>query len=50
MQTLLILDEFKLPPIKKNGLRIVTPVDNLNIKTDLDWLFPDIKDGIRNGL
>lgn len=36
--------------LKKNGYRIVTPVDNPNIKTDLDWVFPDTKKGIQNAL
>lgn len=36
--------------LKKNGIRIVTPVSNPNIKTDLDWVFPDTKKGIQNAL
>ncbi|WP_456440441.1 ATP-grasp domain-containing protein [Psychroserpens sp.] len=36
--------------LKKNGIRIVTPVNNPDIKTDLDWVFPDTKKGIKNAL
>ncbi len=36
--------------LKKNGIRIVTPVNNPDIKTDLDWVFPDTKEGIQNAL
>lgn len=34
----------------KNGIGIVTPIDNPNIKNDLDWVFPDTKEGIQNAL
>jgi D-alanine-D-alanine ligase len=36
--------------LKKNGIRIVTPVSNPNTKNDLDWVFPDTKKGIQNAL
>lgn len=36
--------------LEKNGVRIVTPVNNPNIKTDLDWVFPDTNNGIQNAL
>ncbi|WP_240911304.1 ATP-grasp domain-containing protein [Yeosuana marina] len=36
--------------LEKNGIRIVTPISKPNIKTDLDWVFPDTKKGIQNAL
>lgn len=36
--------------LSKNGIKIVTPVNNPNIKTDLDWVFPDTKEGIENAI
>ena len=36
--------------LKKNGIRIVTPTNDPNIRTDLDWVFPDTKKGIQNAL
>ncbi|QHI36784.1 D-alanine--D-alanine ligase [Kordia antarctica] len=36
--------------LKKNGIAIVTPVNNPDIKNDLDWVFPDTKKGIQNAL
>ncbi len=36
--------------LKKNGIAIVTPVSNPDIKNDLDWVFPDTKKGIQNAL
>jgi len=36
--------------LKKNGIRIVTPISNPNVKTDLDWVFPDTKKGIQDAL
>ncbi|WP_299672973.1 ATP-grasp domain-containing protein [uncultured Polaribacter sp.] len=36
--------------LKKNGIRIVTPINNPNIKTDLDWVFPDTKKGIQDAI
>jgi D-alanine-D-alanine ligase len=36
--------------LKKNGIQIVTPISKPNIKTDLDWVFPDTKKGIQNAL
>ncbi|WP_317195430.1 ATP-grasp domain-containing protein [Zobellia russellii] len=34
----------------KNGVEIVTPVHRPNIETDLDWVFPDTKEGIQKAL
>lgn len=34
----------------KNGIRIVTPVDDPIIENDLDWVFPDTTKGIQNAL
>ncbi|SIT11715.1 D-ala D-ala ligase C-terminus [Zobellia uliginosa] len=36
--------------LKKNNIQIVTPVDNPNIETHLDWVFPDTKQGIQKAL
>jgi len=36
--------------LKKNGVRIVTPVRNPDIENDLDWVFPDTKKGIQVAL
>ena len=36
--------------LKKNGIRIVTPVSNPNTRNDLDWVFPDTEKGIQNAL
>ncbi len=36
--------------LEKNGIRLVTPSNNPNIKTDLDWVFPDTKKGIQEAL
>ena len=36
--------------LKKNDILIVTPVSNPDIKTDLDWVFPDTKEGIQDAL
>ncbi|PQJ78609.1 ATP-grasp domain-containing protein [Polaribacter porphyrae] len=36
--------------LEKKGISIVTPISNPNIKTDLDWVFPDTKKGIQNAL
>ncbi|MDT7831079.1 ATP-grasp domain-containing protein [Flavobacteriaceae bacterium S356] len=36
--------------LQKNGIRIVTPISKPNIKTDLDWVFPDTKKGIQDAL
>ena len=36
--------------LEKNGIRIVTPISNPNIKTDLDWVFPDTNKGIQDAL
>lgn len=33
-----------------NRISIVTPVDNPKIEKDLDWVFPDTKEGIQNAL
>ncbi|WP_296386638.1 ATP-grasp domain-containing protein [Winogradskyella sp.] len=36
--------------LKKNGINIVTPVSNPDIKNDFDWVFPDTKKGIQSAL
>ena len=36
--------------LHKHGIEIVTPVDEPNIETDLDWVFPDTKEGIERAL
>ena len=36
--------------LKKNGFQIITPVSNPNIETNLDWVFPDTKQGIQKAL
>ncbi|MBU2920122.1 ATP-grasp domain-containing protein [Winogradskyella psychrotolerans] len=36
--------------LKTNGIQIVTPINNPNINTDLDWVFPDTKKGIQDAL
>lgn len=36
--------------LKKNDIHIVTPVHNPDITTDLDWVFPDTKEGIQDAL
>ena len=36
--------------LKKNGIKIVIPVSNPDIKNDFNWVFPDTKEGIQNAL
>ncbi len=36
--------------LKKNGVQIVTPIDDPDINVDLDWVFPDTKKGIQAAL
>ncbi len=36
--------------LAKNDIGIVTPVNNPDIESDLDWVFPDTKKGIQNAL
>ena len=36
--------------LKKNGIEIITPTKNPNIKNDKDWVFPDTKKGIKEAL
>jgi len=36
--------------LNKNGMDIVTPVSNPDLKNDLDWVFPDTKKGIQAAL
>ncbi|MET2985318.1 ATP-grasp domain-containing protein [Aureibaculum conchae] len=36
--------------LNKHGIPIVTPVDHPKILTDLDWVFPDTREGIQNAL
>ncbi len=36
--------------LKKNGIEIVTPIENPNIENDKDWVFPDTKKGIKAAL
>src|SRR6218665_990427 len=36
--------------LKKNDVTIVTPTENPEIETDLDWVFPDTEEGIKNAI
>jgi len=36
--------------LAKNDIEIITPVNNPDIETDLDWVFPDTKKGIQDAL
>ena len=36
--------------LKKNGIQIITPANNPNSNIDLDWVFPDTKEGIQAAL
>ncbi|KAA1243109.1 ATP-grasp domain-containing protein [Aquimarina sp. RZ0] len=36
--------------LEKNGINVVTPVNNPTIENDLDWVFPDTKKGIQDAL
>lgn len=36
--------------LKKNGIQIITPANNPNSNIDLDWVFPDTKEGIQTAL
>ena len=36
--------------LKKNGIPIVTPIKNPDIKNDKDWVFPDTQEGIQDAL
>ncbi|MEP2240277.1 MAG: ATP-grasp domain-containing protein [Maribacter sp.] len=36
--------------LKKNDVHVVTPIKNPNVNIDLDWVFPDTKEGIENAI
>jgi len=36
--------------LKKNGIHIITPIENPDINIDLDWVFPDTKEGIEHAI
>ncbi|WP_036153187.1 ATP-grasp domain-containing protein [Maribacter forsetii] len=36
--------------LKKNGIHIITPIENPDNNIDLDWVFPDTKEGIEHAI
>ncbi len=36
--------------LNKNGVSIITPVDKPDLNNDLDWVFPDTKQGIQSAI
>ncbi len=36
--------------LAKNGMEVITPVENPSIENDFDWVFPDTEEGIQNAL
>ncbi len=36
--------------LAKNGVEVITPAKTTDMKTDLDWVFPDTAEGIQGAL
>ncbi|KUJ52175.1 ATP-grasp domain-containing protein [Chryseobacterium sp. JAH] len=36
--------------LKQQGIEVITPIESPAVETDLDWVFPDTKEGIKNAM